>query len=700
MIRSLALLLLASSPALAQAPHDPARVFTHEAEITSSHPAGSMVRLPLPSEVIVRVRPDLSDLRIHDREGAEVPFLIDSGARPWPNDATLPSYSVTPTAIDQRVEHAESLLAHWTEVITIAAPGPAPRDARWTIELDSSRTSFVRSYAVRTVANDGTRTELASGSVFRLQEPRRERLTIDLPGLVDGRMIELTLSGESGYIEPTLRLTATRDPIEAPSLELPFERVSQTRDEGVTTITIERPAGLVPDRIRVRTSTSSFHRTVRVVDLGPEGEREIARTLIFRAREIPGAAQIELDIAPARGERLRIEITDGDSPTLRELAFDAIVRQPTILFDAPEGDAMLRFGGGRARLPRYDLSRFLGTILGEAIFASELGTATLGPVRENERFDDGPALSFAMRPGRAIAVDRYTHSAPLTIASAREGLSRVRLSAALLSAANADLSDVRIVDGEGRQWPYLRSPAEESAVIRARIARPSEEEGRSVYRITMPVRRARLDRVLLHTDAPYVSRPYVLRGIDDGDRRIEISSGTLDRDPGDTRPIELSVFGPRVRSIELSVDDGSDAPIEFERAEVSLPSSTLFVAAPDGDYRVLAGDPSAGAPEYEITRASTLVLAVRAADARVGRTVKNPSHVAPPWYETADLQTWVLWTVLLLAVLLLGGLTLRLARAKEDEPPPPPAEPQTSGDDEPPPPQAPPEGESTKPVSF
>lgn len=705
-------LLALASPALAQAPHDPARLFPHQAPVDVGGHRG-LVRLPLPPAVLERTQPDLSDLRLHDGEGAAIPFLVDSGARPLASRPAHARYAVTPLEVERRVEEGESLRPTWRERLVIAPPGEVPEGARWTLSVGSTRATFVRRVTVRRLDADGAET-LATATVFRLQEPLRERLSVELPAFepaADTRL-EVALAGEGGYVEPTLELEATRGPVEPPTLRRPLVPEARAAREGRSVIEVPRPPGLVPDRIRFATDTGSLFRRVRVLDLAQgRAPREIGRGAIFRVRAIEGAERLEVDVERARGERLRIEITDGDSPPLADLSLSAIVRQPTLVFEAGGLDPTLRFGGGRAHRPRYDVQRFAGTRLGDRILSAEHPEARLGPIEPNPRFDDGPALAFAMRPGRPADRTRFTHVAPVAVEGAREGLSRLTLPPAVLAVARPDLADVRVVGADGRQWPYLRAPHPTHASIEARVSEPEVGDRRSTYTLAPPVERARVDRLILHTEAPYVSRPYVLRGVDDAGRTVELARGRLERRPDEAGPLEVALEPTRVARLELEVEDGSDAPLEWTGVELSAPSRPLFLAAPDGDYELLAGDPDATAPSYEIARATDLVLAARAAEATVGEPRPNPAHVEPSWLEAADWRTWLLWGLLLLAVLVLGGLTIRLARhesspeddggdAAEDGGEPgdggepaedtePAAETDAKG-----------EGESTKPVSF
>ena len=715
LVTFLATMIASLSTAAAQSPNDPARLFPHEAPITIAGSPGELHRMPLTAEVLERARPDLADVRVHDEGGQEVAFLVDAGSRAWPRDAALGWGAVTPLAVERRIEEGESLAPIWREVLRVPPPGTGPEGARWILELTSPRASFVRTVVVRFVDGENV-IELVRGSVYRFDDPVRERLTLPLPtlpaALTPAPVIEIEIFGEGGYLEPAVHFQATREPLSAPTLTLPLVEISESRGGpreasrerrgGSTWIELERPVGIAPDRLRIITSTGNFHRLMRVLDVAQgEPPREIGSASVFRVSELEGAELLEIDLGAARGETLRVEIVDGDSPPLAELTLEAVVRQPVLVFAPPDGAVTLRFGGGRARAPRYDLRYFAGTTMGEAMAASR-PLATLGAMRPNPRFDAGPALRFAMRAGRPVELASYTHLAAVTVSDAPEGLTELRLPPAALAFARFDLADVRVVDAEGRQWPYLWAQEQTHELVAAGVSAPDVDDPRSTFTITPPVERARIDRVLVHTPEPYLSRSYVLRGIDDDGRRVELAQGYFSRQPADeATPLEIRLAPTRASRLELEVEDGSDAPIALERVELGIVSPSLYLAAPDGDYRLAVGDADASRPEYEIERARALVLAVRAGRGEVGEPSTNPAHVEPLWYESADLSTWLVWALLILAVLVLGIVTLRLARSEPSDPPPPtppdvPGAPPEGGE----PPASGGGGEGTEPVAF
>jgi hypothetical protein len=124
-------------------------------------------------------------------------------------------------------------------------------------------------------------------------------------------------------------------------------------------------------------------------------------------------------------------------------------------------------------------------------------------------------------------------------------------------------------------------------------------------------------------------------------------------------------------SLELEVEDGDDRPLTLRDARAEIATRTVFFAAPDGSYRVLVGHPEAEAPRYELEDAIDLVLAVRSPVAELGAVRDNPAHEPPAFWKRVDVTSFLVWGVLIFAVLVLGVVTLRLARSgAEPEPEP------------------------------
>jgi len=664
------------APALAGA-QDLARLFPEEADVYVD--AAGVVRLPLPPEVVAAASPDLADLRLFDRTGREVPYLVDPG---------VPSGRVRRerVTVDARVSDLareemprDDARALTREVYRVVLPEEDVAGA-WTLVADASQGRFVRRVEVRGVNADGSETVLVPrASLVRLGQPLVDRDRIPLPPFA-GAEIVLTIEGEEGFfLEPVLRFERDRDLAAAGTTEVPLRVLSERHENGRTVLELERPPALVASRLRFASATPAFDRAVRVHDVEPGGDtRSAGAGRIARAPLPDGAAvrdaQLDVALGVVRGERLRVEIDDGDSPPLEDVALVAVVSQPALLFAlqtpsaaAPAG--VLRFGGRRAYAPRYDVADlFRDAVAASAELLADparIPLARLGPIRANPSFDASPALAPMMLPGPAIEVDAWRWRRSVQVPPSPEGLVRIRLEPEDLAQARDDRSDVRVVDGAGRQWPYVFAPATERADVALRVEGPRTKDGRSTWRFVLPVEELRLDRLRFETLRPVLNRSYRLRTRDaDGTEHV-LAEGVLAQPLRRAGALTIAFPPSRVSSLDLEVDDGDDAPIAITRADAPVALPSVLVAAPAGGYTLLAGNPDAERPAYEIERAREVVLDLRSVPASAGAGVEHAGWTGTPGgaaRQRLRLQQVAIWGAIVIAVSVLALLTLRLVR--------------------------------------
>jgi hypothetical protein len=634
-----------------------------------------LARLLVPPAVLAECRPDLSDVRIVDAAGREIPYLVDADRRTEDplEVATRRAAEVLDVALTT-VERDEAPNLQ-REVYRLASPeeegaGEPAAGPGWEIEVASPRSRFVR----RVKVSQGDSLVVADASIFRLPQPAAAKTQLALPALGSGDLT-VEIEGEEGFfLEPTFTFERRLRLAGRQAVRVDLEVTAVHHFDDRTELEIERPAGLVPDMLVLGTATPSFSRRVEVWD---EGARSAAAAVgsasLFRLAAGAEVERLEIELAAVRGDRLRVVIDNGDSPPLEGVTLSAAIQQPALIFPS-SSVARLLFGGGRARRPRYDLAALGPSLPASGVSAEvaaqvydpqRLATATVGEVTPNPFFDPTPALSFAMRPGAALDVRRYSHRQPFTARPSAEGLVRLDLGLDLLAAARADLADLRIVDGAGRQWPYLieRHAAVATRELRVRGPRTADRESR--YALELPVRPAVLEEVVLYTAVPYFDRSFELDAeTADGTKR-RMASGRLARRQGDPRPLHISLGDERLTALELVVPNGDDAPLELERAEGSFPVSRVYLAAPDGEYALLTGFPDDQAPVYELSRVRDVVLAVPAADARLAPLGRNADFSARARLAgTRGLQGVLLWVAIVLAVGSLVWMTLRLARSE------------------------------------
>lgn len=673
----LAVVLALCVHATTAAAQDLARLFPEEAEVTA--PGPGLVRLPLPAAVLQASAPDLSDVRLFDRTGNEVPYLVDPG---------LPAGTVREErlAADARVLDVsreevprDGAPSYTRETYRVALPDAAPAEGAaphaWTLVFDSARRRFVRDVEVRGVAADGSRTVLVPrASLVRLGQRLVDDLEVALPPF-DGDELVVTITGEEGaFLEPVLRFASARTIAPADALATPLAVRAQRREDGWTILEVDRPPGLVPARLALATGTPVLDRRVTVRDVAadgtttPLGEGRVVRAL--GAGGTPLAERLAIDLAPARGQRLRIAIEDGDSPPLADLAVTVLVSQPALLFALPpatpgERAGVLRFGGGRAFPPRYDVAALVADARVAVADPGRLPSATLGPIRPNPAFDAGPLLEPVMRAGGAVDVDAWRWHRPIEVPSSPEGLVRVRLTAEDLAHASASRADLRVVDRDGRQWPFLVGPAVARDDVALGVERPRSVDGESRFRLVLPAAPLTVDRLVVEPARPVLDRPYRVVTTDDAGEERVLAQGRLVQDLRRPRPVAITFAATRVDDLELRFADGDDAPVELARVATSLPAPDLLLAAPAGSYVLLAGNDDADAPRYELARARDVVRELKSVPASGPPGAQNPRWTGTPGGAGARrerLARIFVWGAIVLAVVVLGALTLRVAR--------------------------------------
>ena len=194
---------------------------------------------------------------------------------------------------------------------------------------------------------------------------------------------------------------------------------------------------------------------------------------------------------------------------------------------------------------------------------------------------------------------------------------------------------------------------------------PKSEDGTSVWKIAPPAAPLTLDRLVLRTARPVLDRRYRLLTRGDDGKEVVLATGALAQDLRRRFPTAIDFPATRVEALEREVADGDDAPIAIARIEAPLVLPSLLVVAPAGSYTLLAGNPDAELPRYEIEGARELLrdLGRVVAQADAGRD--NPQWTGTPGGSArrrAWLQQLAVWGAIVLAVAVQGFVTLRLVR--------------------------------------
>ncbi|HEX5045201.1 MAG TPA: hypothetical protein VFV75_20060 [Candidatus Polarisedimenticolaceae bacterium] len=661
--------------ALAAEPVELRALFPNEADVHVDAPG--LVRIELPPHVLAACRPDLSNVRLFDPAGAEVPFLLDA-----PRQGTVrerETIAVAPLQISREEVPRKGRANLRRETYELPGPGKRPRFGTWVLVLEPAARAFVAQVTIRPVPEKNG--EVARGSIFRLTSPRSlEKLRVPAD-LRDAGHLQVVIEHEQpGWLTPSLRYESAASVDVGARATIPLEIRSVRHDEGETVVELARPRGVVPEALRIATSTGTFDRPVTVEDVGTgRAPARVAEGNVFRLAPGTGVEELELALRPALGDRLRLVIEDGDSPSLSDLAVAAVYARPALVAALSSGGAapaaVLRFGGERARVPRYDLAglrpqpgREVYGQRAEALIrlydGATVGIARLGPVRANRAYDPSPALAFAMRPGASLQGGAWEMRRPLHVERAPEGLTRVRLGPDDLAHLAPDLADLRVTDEAGRQWPYLLERDAGSTQVACEVAPARSKGGATTYRLTPAALPVLVDGLRLDPQASFFDRPFRLRAETAEGKSVALAEGRLARPAGDPSPLLLDLPRTRVISLELQVEDGDDAPLVFRAISVRAPTPDLFLVAPSGAYWLLLGAPDARPPRYELERVRDVVLALEADTRAPGAMEKNPDHrAATRLLRGKGGQKTLLWAAIVAAVVVLALLTFRLVRS-------------------------------------
>jgi hypothetical protein len=447
---------------------------------------------------------------------------------------------------------------------------------------------------------------------------------------------------------------------------------------GSTVLEIERPRAVAVTALRFGTTTPTFVRRIIALDRAA-GRRDLNLNASDKIFRIPAAAvpieQLEVEIQPPFGDRLVVHILNQDSPPLQDLTVTAIAARPALLFSmAPSSGAaasgVLRFGGGRANRPQYDLAALQSVMRVQSAQGSELeapGPARLGALTTNAAYSPDPLLSFASRPGAEVDARAYTHTRPVQLEPSDEGLTRIELSVQDAAVCRPDFADLRLIDASSAQWPYLLDRDARQAWLPLQVSPGSTEDGSTTYRLTLPASIALLDRIRVDFPDGFFDRTYQLLAKVNGQDQY-LASDRLSSSGGDDAPIEIEFAPVRTAELTLTVFDGNDQPLPAPAVEGRFPLPDLYTVAPMGSYRLLLGFPDDRPPVYELSQASETVLAARAGTSTAGEVTENPQFSASSRLRTGPgSQRALFWIALLAAVGVLAVMTLKTVRGDAED---------------------------------
>jgi len=628
----------------------------------------SLASLILPPELSTKAAERGRDLRLVDETGREIPYLLD-----WTTEREgLATWRVDVKDVRREKEEAREAAAIRSQ---------------WTLDLGESRTftdlnlrvpDVAFAWHVRVEASpDGREYEVIQpeaalfDQTWNNERVRRTQIRFEAPvtarylritarSAADSRALEIEgaavtlrrrLKGDAWStnvsVEPVIapeggRTRATRYLLDASSL-LPFDEVEIVCDDPA----FSRRARLLEE------SGTAGKKTATLLGEGP----------VFRLRASDAIIAGESVRLPARsgsGGALYLEIDDAGSPPLRGLKVRLHGSRMRLVFPVSGRSLTLYYGNEATRAPAYDLEG-LRPRLTQAVGMS---ASSVGSEEANPLFKRDPPLRFAATLGASLDPSKWRRErviAPIT----EEDVYAITLRATDLATLRPDLADLRVVNDDHLQVPFLIDPdfAEERVPLTVQRGATAPAH-RSLYRLAPAETLSgdpapRVSRIEIEVrDAFFERAARLLPATNQSQREVPFSL-TLSRNPPSSRPLVLGTSAP-LAVMTLEVDDGDNAPLDLLSAAAIVRVPRIVFKAAPGSLRLLLGNRGAEAPRYDIAGLRSELLAYSALAAHAGALVENEG--AQPGFlsgfEMAPRGALV-WTAIIVAIVALVGLTLR-----------------------------------------
>jgi hypothetical protein len=666
-------ILMAAAPSAPQTP--PQTSFRYERPVQTGGAGPRRLAIDVPLLVGSRPFPSrgarevgLSDLRLFDSTGQELPYLLVSNPSEqpvWRSAQTLPVAPVE-TSMQKtsgfEVDFGQPIATDRFRIDGVQPPflkrvrleGSGDR-ARWTLLVDEgtvfnlpeqrmvqTELAFTPgTYRYIRVAWDDTRSGQVSRPVFA--SAREVRNVIPPPPLITPLVFERR-PGEPGRGHFRVRLPAARLPIVALDLDVAATRF-------LAEATVYEPqltGGQVLPNVLGRTML----------------RRVVQDDMTISSMRIPIDAPVE--------PLLDLVIDEGNNPPTEIRSITAVFAElPWIYFESNTETVVARYGNASLQAPRYHLEADRPNLTIATAMDAAWGEARARAEAENVT---GPPPAL---PTVGSTLDAGTFRYLRAIPSGAAGLISVPLDAPVLAHSEGRaFADVRVLDASSRQVPYLVEHASEPLSLDLTIERVAEiprslqsDRGVSVYRVRMPLEGLPSARLVLTTPARVFTRQ-VRVGVEHGPTRRRrdpwfepiAASPWVHADQESPAPaLRLSIRPLETRDLLVAVEEGDNSPLPLAAPRLLLPSYRLrLFRERDAALRLAYGRDDLSPPRYDLALIAPQLTGVVATE-----VVPAPEATAPPPAAVMLMSPRVFWGVLIVAVLVLLTLVVRLVRKSD-----------------------------------
>ncbi|MEI6033509.1 MAG: DUF3999 family protein [Verrucomicrobiae bacterium] len=625
-------------------------------------PGPGLTKIPLPAVTFDSAQPTLSDLRLLDPAGKEVPYVLD---RNLPPREVQTSLALAPKSFRTIAEGDATQLL-------IETGTEAPLEA---IDLETPAPFFLKAAHVE-ISSDGAQWESMGPAVPVFRQLGAEQLHLSLDRhaaafvrvtLDEFRSRKVAFSGAKLILSPALATPPVLAPLGV--------RITQRDDyAGETVLTLTLDGSHVPlAGLTLEAKDQLFMRRVEVSIREMRGnvssERTIGSGTIYRVALDGAAARTQLDIplsvSPPTRELL-IHIRNGDSPPLTFEGAQAQQHPVNLLFNATAaGGYTLLSGNPQASAPRYDLAAFAGEM-----HKASATQAVPGNVQEVPDYHPRESLTEPPMPdvplaGAPLESKAWARLQPIQIT--RAGVQELELDVEALARSRPDGRDLRVLR-EGKQIPYvIERPALARSIPLTPIpATDARRPSLSIWKLQLPQSGIPIDRVTLTTASPLFQRQLRLyekvAGPEGQTIEIPLASGEWTRTPDPGTPETKTFFvhcRPGSDTIWIETENGDNPPIALGTCQAVYPVVRLIFKVAETDGFVLTyTNKNAQAPRYDLDLVALKLLTSSRNIARLTPGRQNPSATHSD-FEGIN-GGYVFWAALSLVVVVMLVVVAKL----------------------------------------
>ena len=622
-----------------------------------------------------RAQGGLSDLRLFEASGREVPYLLvypDDGTPQWIGASVLPLAPTETKTMKGSGFEADLRAVSTVDMIQIEGI-PAPFLKRLVLEGSGDRERWTLL--------------MREGTLFDLPEEQLRQIALPFRA-GPYRFLRVTWDDtRSGRVPPPRAVFARRANAQRPAAPpLTADATAERRPSapGQSRYRITLPAaGLPVVALTLEVPGGHVFRNAVVTESALQGTRavpvEIGRATLTRVvRDGVTASALRIPIRPPREAQLDLVVVDGNNPPLEVSRVHLEMAElPWIYFEGPAGP-IARYGDRSAQAPKYDLEA-----LRDSVKVADVPDARWGEPRESALAGSAAPAPLMPETGAPLDVALFRHRRRLPDTDA--GLVAVPLDPAVLAHSRGptgQFADVRVADESGRQVPYLLELLQESIAIDLPLerfeprARELTTSGRtpSVYALQLPYANLPSATLVLETSARVFSRS-VTAGVErpaDRNRRdpwfetLASAAWVHAEQESIAAALSLPIPSLRERKVLIAVDEGDNSALPITSARALFPAYRLRLYHPGRGLQLLYGRDDLSMPRYDLALLAPQVMGaeafeLQAAPEDASADTPVPSFVSPRLF----------WVGLIVAVAVLAGLIVRLMRPTEETQRPP-----------------------------